>query len=109
MLFYLTAGHSLKGTLTMQLSYWFGLQTSQQNSARRRPGRRLAPRRLYVERLEDRRVLDSGGGYLLLADYVRDRVMRYDAATGAFVDEFVAKNSGGLNQPQFLLFGPHDH
>ena len=35
-------------------------------------------------------------------------MLRFDAATGAFVDKFVARNSGGFNQPWIVLFGPHD-
>src|SRR5262249_12337146 len=47
-------------------------------------------------------------GYLLVGDYDGNSVLRYNAATGAFVDEFVPKHSGGLNQPQGMVFGP-DH
>ena len=46
--------------------------------------------------------LQQGGGaaeYLLVSDYDTNSVKRYDAATGAFVDNFVPKHSGGLNQP----------
>jgi DNA-binding beta-propeller fold protein YncE len=52
-----------------------------------------------------------GGGtddYLLIADWGRDTVRRYNGATGDFVDVFVPKHSGGLNQPWGTLFGPHD-
>jgi DNA-binding beta-propeller fold protein YncE len=52
-----------------------------------------------------------GGGtddYLLVADWGRDTVRRYDGATGDFVDVVVSKHSGGLNQPWGTLFGPHD-
>ena len=47
--------------------------------------------------------------FLLVSDYDTNRVKRYNAATGAFVDDFVPKLSGGLNQPQGLVFGPRDH
>jgi DNA-binding beta-propeller fold protein YncE len=50
----------------------------------------------------------GNGSYLLVSDYDTNSVLRYDAATGAFVDEFVPRHSGGLNQPQGLVFGPHD-
>jgi hypothetical protein len=40
---------------------------------------------------------------------VNDNVLRFDAATGAFVDEFIPRRSGGLNQPNGIVFGPHDH
>jgi DNA-binding beta-propeller fold protein YncE len=46
---------------------------------------------------------------LLVADFNRDCVRRYDAQTGAFVDTFVPRHSGGMNQPWAVLFGPHDH
>src|SRR5262245_41382811 len=34
-----------------------------------------------------------------------DNVLRYHAATGAFVDEFLPKHSGGLNQPSTAVRG----
>src|SRR5262245_19358042 len=71
--------------------------------------RNPAARRLSVEALEQRCVLDSSAGYLLVAEYDNHQVLRYDAATGAFVDSFVPKHSGDLKEPQFLVFGPHDH
>ena len=46
---------------------------------------------------------------LLVSNVDRDRVERYDAGTGAFVDIFAAKHLGGMNQPLGVLFGPHDH
>jgi DNA-binding beta-propeller fold protein YncE len=46
--------------------------------------------------------------YLLVADFNRDSVKRYDSVSGAFVDTFVPKHSGGMNQPWGVLFGPHD-
>lgn len=69
-----------------------------------RPSRRL---RLNAEPLENR--LTPSSSYLLVSDYDGNTVLRFNAATGAFVDEFVPKHSGGLNQPQGLVFGPHDH
>ena len=48
------------------------------------------------------------GSYLLVSDYDGNCVRRYDTATGAFVDTIVPRHSGGLNQPQGLVFGPHD-
>ena len=50
----------------------------------------------------------GSGNYLLVADYNHGNVLRYDAATGDFVDEFVPKRSGGLNEPWFMVLGPHD-
>src|SRR5262249_48393264 len=43
---------------------------------------------------------------LLIGDFDGDRVLRYDGLTGAFVDTFVPRHSGGLNQPYGILFGP---
>ncbi len=47
-------------------------------------------------------------GYLLVPDFDRHNVLRFDAATGVFVDEFVSRQSGRLNQPWMALIGPHD-
>jgi sugar lactone lactonase YvrE len=41
-------------------------------------------------------------------DFDKHNVLRYDATTGAFVDEFVPRHSGGLNQPWNVVIGPHD-
>lgn len=35
-----------------------------------------------------------------------DRVRRFDAITGAFIDDFVAAGSGGLSVGRYLVFGP---
>lgn len=72
-----------------------------------RRSRRTNTVRLRVEPLEDR--LTPSGGYLYVGDYDGNSVLRYDETTGDFVDEFVPHNSGGLNQPQGLVFGPKDH
>lgn len=50
----------------------------------------------------------SNRRYLLVPDYDKHNVLRFDAATGAFVDEFVPRQSGGLNLPWIALIGPHD-
>lgn len=50
----------------------------------------------------------GGGSYLLVSDWTRDTVLRYDGASGDFVDTFVPKHSGGMNQAYGILFGPHD-
>lgn len=67
--------------------------------------RRFAPRP-RLERLEERQCLS---GYLLITSFDTHNVLRYDGTTGAFVDEFVPRKSGRLNQPNGLAFGPHDH
>src|SRR5688572_21103865 len=59
------------------------------------------------ETLESRALL-AADDYLMIPDFGRDSVRRYDGATGAFVDTFVPRRSGGLNQPWGALFGPHD-
>jgi len=48
----------------------------------------------------------AGDEFLLVADSSRDMVLRYDGQTGAFVDQFVSRHSGGMNQPYGVLFGP---
>jgi streptogramin lyase len=42
---------------------------------------------------------------LYIADRNLNAILRYDGATGAFIDTFVAAGSGGLNQPGDLVFG----
>jgi DNA-binding beta-propeller fold protein YncE len=61
---------------------------------------------LAVETLEDR--FCPSGDYLLVTSFDTDNVLRYEAGTGVFVDEFVRHKSGGLNQPAGVIFGPHD-
>ena len=85
-------------------------ETEHRTAGRRRSpagGRDRRTRRLAVEPLEDR--LTPNGGYLLVASADTNSVLRYDEATGRFVDTFVPKNSGGLTQPYGLVFGPTDH
>ncbi|MCK6445264.1 MAG: NHL repeat-containing protein [Planctomycetes bacterium] len=45
-------------------------------------------------------------GKLYVASGNTDSVLRYDAATGAFVDVFVAPGAGGSDFPTFLAFRP---
>jgi hypothetical protein len=42
-----------------------------------------------------------------LADGDPASVVRFDGATGEFLDYFVAPNSGGLEHPSFMVFGPN--
>src|SRR5262245_48781657 len=65
------------------------------------------PWQLRMEPLEDRHC--PSGGYLLVADYDNNAVLRYDEHTGAFIDTVVPKRSAGITEPQSLVFGPHDH
>jgi len=60
-----------------------------------------------IEPLEDRDC--PSGSYLLVSSFKTDNVLRYDAATGAFVDEFLPHRSGGLSQPWGVVIGPADH
>ncbi len=39
----------------------------------------------------------------------RDKIVRYDGETGAFVENFVTFGSGGLDRTQDLLWGPDGH
>ncbi|QDV42402.1 hypothetical protein Enr13x_22470 [Stieleria neptunia] len=45
-------------------------------------------------------------GLLYVVGKFSDNVRRYDPDSGAFVSEFVASGSGGLNHPTGLAFGP---
>jgi DNA-binding beta-propeller fold protein YncE len=69
--------------------------------------RRQCDSRLQVESLEDR--LTPSGSYLYVASYGTDNVLRYHETTGAFVDEFVLRNSSKLTSPEGMAFSPHDH
>ncbi len=56
--------------------------------------------------------LDGAGSFVFLdgmvyvASFGTDSVLRYDSTTGQFIDEFVAANSGGLDGPATVTFGP---
>lgn len=45
-------------------------------------------------------------GLLYVAGHTSDNVTRFNATTGAFVDEFVSPGAGGLNAAAGLTFGP---
>ncbi len=47
-------------------------------------------------------------GYLFVTSWNNASVYRYDTATGAFVDAFVPRRSGGLYQPWDACISPHD-
>lgn len=77
------------------------------DSAGKRSRRPWSPvGRLAPEALEDRVCLS--GGYLLVDSFNTNSVLRYNETTGAFVDEFVPKNSGGLYSGGNMDLGP-DH
>jgi hypothetical protein len=76
-------------------------RTTHARSRNRACGDWFRPR---IEVLEDRRC--PSASYLLVSDWGRDSVLRYDGTTGAFVDTFVPRP--GLDYPYGILFGPHD-
>jgi hypothetical protein len=45
-------------------------------------------------------------GNLYVDSQTNNAVLRYDGATGAFMDVFIRPGSGGLNGPRGLVFGP---
>lgn len=56
--------------------------------------------------LQEPRTLVFHEGYLYVANEGSDEVLRYDGATGEFVDVFVAAGAGGLSAPAGMVFGP---
>ncbi len=59
--------------------------------------------RLYLEALEDR--LCPSGGYLVVASYDNQSILRYNESTGAFVDQIDPKNQANLFEPVGMVFG----
>ena len=51
-------------------------------------------------------VFHPTNGYVYVASAYTDEVLRYDAQTGDFVDVFVSANSGGIDHPDGMMFGP---
>lgn len=45
-------------------------------------------------------------GFVYIASENTDTVARFDAATGAFIDNFVTAGSGGIDGPHGMIFGP---
>jgi hypothetical protein len=60
-----------------------------------------------IEALEPRTFL-AAGSVLLVGSLDTDNVLRYDAGSGEFIDDFVPRRSGGVNQPWSIVIGPHD-
>ncbi len=55
-------------------------------------------------------VLFGPDGQLYVSSFDSDAILRYDGATGAFVDVFVTAGAGGLNGPDAgMVFGPDGH
>jgi sugar lactone lactonase YvrE len=82
----------------MSLKRFFQWQRS--SRVARPPGRT----HLRLEALEDR--LTPSGDYLLVTNVEKHNVLRYDAHTGDFVDEFVTRRSGDLKYAWSAVFGP---
>jgi hypothetical protein len=76
---------------------------------RAKPGHRsnrfASTRSFCLEALEDRL---CPSGYLVVASYDNNRVLRYNESTGAFVDQIDPNNLANLKEPTGVLFGP-DH
>lgn len=45
---------------------------------------------------------------MLVASFGTDEVKRYDRATGAYIDDFLASPASGLDDPVYLELGPQD-
>ena len=48
-------------------------------------------------------------GHIYISGQGSDNVLRYNGSTLAFMDEFVASNSGGLSTAKGMAFGPDGH
>lgn len=59
-----------------------------------------------TDMLAEPRTLVFEGDHLYVANEGSDEVLRFDAATGDFVDVFVEAGAGGLNAPAGMVFGP---
>lgn len=51
----------------------------------------------------------EAGPRLLVSSRYNNRILRYNATTGAFVDTFVPSGSGGLNAPFGITIGPDNN
>jgi streptogramin lyase len=71
--------------------------------SRKGTGKRRAVRRLCLEPLEDRCCPSTD---LLVSGFLSNNVLRYDGNTGAFVDTFIPAGTGGLTNPDGLVYGP---
>jgi hypothetical protein len=70
-------------------------------------------RQVFVEKgsggLRRPRTLTFRDGYLIVPDENGDAVRRYNATTGAFIDDFIGSDpqlNGGLDRPHAAAFGP---
>ena len=111
-LFFCPHGHDSCKELSMKLSAWWSrmaLATTQSRTIRRNP-RHSGARRLAIEHMEERAMMSATQDFVYIGDQGNpndaqdDTVDRFDATTGAYVDTFVAPNSGGLNGPRGLIF-----
>jgi len=51
----------------------------------------------------------SQGNYLLVAGTFADKVLRFDGATGQYIDDFITARSGGLDEPSGMALGADGH
>jgi len=52
---------------------------------------------------------ESSGPYMFVSSSNSNSIQRFDAQTGQFIDNFIPPSSGGLNNPQEIIFGPDGH
>ncbi len=65
----------------------------------------VAPSQHGLYRPQD--LIFRGDGFLYVSNYGTNSVLRFDAITGAFIDDFTS--GGGMNGPQGIAFGPDDN
>ncbi len=51
----------------------------------------------------------SSGPFMFVSSNKTNSIKRFNAETGAFIDDFIAAGSGGLGKPQEIIFGPDGH
>lgn len=51
----------------------------------------------------------SSGPFMFVSSNKTNSIVRFNAETGAFIDDFIAAGSGGLGKPQEIIFGPDGH
>ena len=64
---------------------------------------------VVVSVLGSTREASAAGCEMLVASFNNDKIMRYDAATGALLGTFVPSGAGGLSAPHAFVYGPDGH